>query len=153
VSIDACAADFLDTAKFSVDEDTADSKGQLVITPAKVVTISYEPNPWPLSTYPDLTVYVEDSNEALLNSLDIATIKLFERLGDDGSIVAQSLGEVGDYDSDGIPDRAVLFSGLDFYQQVLLALLGYSDSATLYLIGETDDGTPLLGNATLDITT
>lgn len=152
VPIDTCAADFFDSAQFSVDEDTADSKGQFVITPAQPVTVSYSPNPWPLGTYPDLTVYIEDSDEDLLNSIDVDTVQLYERLGDSGSIAAQSLEEVGDYDSDGIPDRGVVFAGFDLYQQVLLVLLGYSDSATMFLIGETDEGTPFMGKASLDIT-
>ena len=38
------------------------------------------------------------------------------------------------------------------YEQVLLVLLGYRNSATMYLIGETDDGVPFMGKAILDIT-
>lgn len=152
VPIDTCAADFLDTAEFSVAEDIVDSTGQFVITPAKPVTVSYSPNPWPLNTYPDLTIYIESSDEDLLNSIDVNTVQLYERLGDNGSIAAQSLEDVGDYDSDGIPDRGVVFAGFDLYQQVLLVLLGYTDSATMFLIGETDAGTPFMGKASLDIT-
>lgn len=152
VPITTCAADFLNSTQFSVDEDTADTKGKFVITPAQPVSVSYAPNPWPLGTYPDLTVYIENSDEAFLNSIDVTTVQLYERLGDNGEIAAQSLEEVGDYDSDGVPDRGVVFAGLDLYQQVLLVLLGYGNSATMYLIGETDAGVPFMGKATLDIT-
>lgn len=84
-----------------------------MVTPAQSVTVSYSPNLRTLLTYRDLRVYIEHSDEDLLDKIDLNAIQLFERLGDNGSIAAQSIAEVGDYDSDGIPDRGIIFRGLD----------------------------------------
>lgn len=150
VPIDYCEADFFNTSDMSVSEETKKKSGSFVFTPARVVDTYADPSAFSFSTFPDVTVYVEDPDEELLNSIDVNTVQLFERLGDSGSV--QPWGgilDVGDADQDGIPDRGLVFKGLDSDHENLYSILyNYiffpQDPLTLYLIGETEDGEPFM---------
>lgn len=144
VPIEYCYSDFLNTSKFSVDADIADSKGQFKITPAKQVDSLIDPQPWDSATYPDLTIYIEDENETFLNNIDVNQIQLFERLGDAGSIQPKSIEDVGDFDQDGVADRGVVFEGVALFDLLQIEVLGFKNDTTLYLIGETESGTPFV---------
>ncbi|MBI2415520.1 MAG: hypothetical protein HYV33_02535 [Candidatus Kerfeldbacteria bacterium] len=150
IPVDECAADFLKTAEFTVDDDVATNKGQFKFQSAKVVHGSANPNPYSLSQYPDVTVYLENSDETFLNDIDINTIQLFERLGDNGQLQPKTMHDIGDDDSDGVPDRGIVFDGLTFYQLLGIALVGYEDTLTLYLIGDTTDGTPFVSTLVVE---
>lgn len=151
VPIDYCAADFFNTSDMSVTEETKKKFGRFEFTPARNVTTYADPSAFNFSTFPDVTVYVEDPDEELLNSIDVNTVLLFERFGDSGYIQPWGgiLDEVGDADQDGIPDRGLVFKGLDTEHQNLYSLLyNYiffpQDPLNLYLVGDTEDGVPFM---------
>lgn len=145
VPISYCEANFQKTSSFTVADDEVKKKGKLEIKPATQVGVSYSPRPWPLTTLPDVTVYLEHKNSALLKAIDINTVQLFTRLGDSGNLQPKSMGEVSDVDSDGIPDRGIVFEGTKFYLLLDFVILGYTKTRTIYIIAETTAGQPLAG--------
>ncbi len=150
VPIDYCEADFFNSSDMSVTEETKKKSGSVVFTSARNVETYAIPETYSFSTFPDVTVYIEDEDEEFLNSIDVNTVLLFDRLGDSGSLQPfGGIGDVGDADSDGIPDRGVVFLGLDTYNPNLYSLLyNYiffpQDPLTLYIVGDTEDGEPFM---------
>ncbi len=151
VPIDYCSADFYNSSDMSVAEETKQTKGYFKFTAAKPVAISADPQPFSFTNLPDVTIYVEDNNEDFLDEIDANTVQLFERIGDTGSI--QPWGgilDTGDFDSDGTPDRGLVFKGYDadhtsLWDVLLNSYYGYKDNVYLYLIGETNNGVPFSG--------
>lgn len=139
VGVKNCAADFFNSSDFTVPPDEA-KRGNVEFKPAKKVNSFLQPQPWPLGTYPDVKVYLEDASSTFLNSIDVNTVQLFLRLGDAGSIQPSGIEETGDTDSDGIPDRALTFDGFTMFQKQGLILLGYLNTDQLTVIGETTGG-------------
>lgn len=150
VEITDCAANFMNTSKFSVGSDTTTQKGIFKITPAKELDGVVDPQPWDLNTTPDVTVYVESGNETFLGNIDVNQVQLFERLGGSGSVQPSSILDVGDFDGDGIPDRGIVFDGSTLAQVMEIELMGLKTTPTMYVIGETTAGKPFISSFQLE---
>lgn len=152
VPIKNCEANFQRTAEFSVPDDVAKKQGKFEYQPATAVSLVLKPQPWPLTQTQDLRVYVESANSSLLNTIDINTVQLFTRLGDSGSLQPTAIEDTGDVDTDGVPDRALVFSQTSLIQLLDFQLLNLTQSGKLTLIGDTTAGEPFLGAAGLTVT-
>lgn len=150
IPVQRCAAEFDKTSSFAVSKEEA-QRGRFTFQPAKIITATATPRPWPIYTYPDLTVTLEDANGALLDRIDRTTIRLFERLGDGGSLTPKSISDVDDADSDGVPDRSFVFDGFSLFQRLALTGFGPAREQRFLLVAETASAEPVLGVAAFTV--
>lgn len=131
-----CAADFLKTSTFT---EKAGQGAKMGYRQAKKVKIAFDPTPFPLSQFfGDFKVYVEGP-ESLLKKIELETVKLYVRIGDNGAIKPVSMDEIGDQDQDGKKDRALVFSGQDMTSLLEMSQWGYTTKETLFMTGSADE--------------
>lgn len=151
IPVKSCSADFYDTSTFSVTEAQG-KRGKFTLTPARTVATLASPQPWSLMKIADARMYLEDKDTGFLNAVDVNTVQLFDRLGDRGNLQPKAVEDVGDSDSDGIPDRAFVFDGISLLQLFDLASLGLVETAKLFIVGDTTAGVPFMGTVAFAMT-
>lgn len=148
VPIDYCAADFMKTSTYSAKDGQG---ATMKFIKARTIETFFDPDPFTIyAPSTELSVFLE-AERALLEKIDMSTVRLYERIGDNGSITPSSMNDIGDQDNDGKPDRALIFSGTDAAALLQLALYGYVTQETLFVIGDTTDDQPFVASGVLRI--